>query len=417
MHRSSALLALLAVALSAHALQGQASSDDPLARATARLAEREGALIALRHDLHQHPELSGAEVRTAGVIVDRLSALGLEVRADVGGHGVVGLLRGAHPGPVVAFRADMDAMPSDAPDPVEYRSLTPAVRHICGHDMHVTVGIALAEALASVRDALHGSVLFIFQPAEENGTGARAMLADGVFSEIVPDAVFALHTGPFPVGQLATLAGGMLAGRDLVTVTVTGAGDLGAAAEIVARVIASVGTIPPAMALQPAPEGFVLAQVFPDANAPQGQRRVVRAQITTADASARARAEAAIRRGLDTLALPDVEVALDYEAKALAGVTNDSALVARANGAIAALLGDTAVIRAEGIPPAFSEDFGSFQDHAPGVMWLLGVSNPAKGTVGMPHTPGYVADDGAILVGASAMSAVLLDWLAPPEGR
>ena len=412
MLRASALFVLLIIVLSTAGLQGQATTDGPLARATSRLAEREAALIALRHDLHQHPELSGAEVRTAGVIVDRLSALGLEVRADVGGHGVVALLRGAHPGPVVAYRADMDAMPSDAPDPVEYRSLTPGVRHICGHDMHVTVGIALAEALASVRDALHGSVLFIFQPAEENGTGARAMLADGVFSEIVPDAVFALHTGPFPLGQLATLAGGMLSGRDLVTVTLTGAGDLAAAADSVARVIVSVGTIPPAMALQPAPEGFVLAQVFPEANAPQGQRRVVRAQITTADAKARA-----IRLGIDTLALPDVEVALDYEARALAGVTNDSGLVARANGAIAALLGDTAVIRADGIPPAFSEDFGSFEEHAPGVMWLLGVSNPARGTVGMPHTPNYVADDGAILVGASAMSAVLLDWLAPPDDR
>ena len=98
----------------------------------------------------------------------------------------------------------------------------------------------------------------------------------------------------------------------------------------------------------------------------------------------------------------------------MAGVTNDSSLVSRANTNIRSVLGDEAVLQLQGVPPAFSEDFGSFQDEVPGVMYFLGVSNPTTGTVGMPHSPDYVADEGAILVGAKAMTAVFLDWLLMP---
>jgi amidohydrolase len=379
------------------------------------LASREAALIALRRDLHQHPEVSGAEVRTAGIIAEHLRSLGFEVRSGVGGHGVVGILRGARPGPMVAFRADMDAVRSDFPDPVEFRSLNPGVRHICGHDIHVTVGIGIAEGLAAVRDAIAGSVMLVFQPAEENATGAKAMLGDGVFGSVKPDAIYAVHTAPYPVGQLGTAPGGMMAGRDIVQVTITGPGDLVAAVEAVEKIIAGVSTVPPQMVMQPAPEGFLIAQIFPQADAPAADSRVVRAQITTATTVARARAKAAILASVERLALPDVAFEAVYEERVMAGVTNDSALVTRANARIRTVLGDESVVVVEGVPPAFSEDFGSFQDATPGVMYFLGVSNPAKGTVGMPHSPGYVADDGAIMVGARAMTAVLLEWLVPRE--
>jgi metal-dependent amidase/aminoacylase/carboxypeptidase family protein len=155
---------------------------DPLtAQITTALAAAIPELIAFRRDLHQHPELSGEEVRTAELVAERLRRLGLEVQTGVGGHGVVGLLQGGRPGPVVAFRADMDAVPSADPDPVAFASLRSGVRHICGHDIHTTLGLALATGFAAVRRDLPGSVLFIFQPAEERATGARAMLTDGVF--------------------------------------------------------------------------------------------------------------------------------------------------------------------------------------------------------------------------------------------
>jgi amidohydrolase len=137
-------------------------------------------LIEVRRDIHRHPEVSGQEERTAWIVAERLRGSGLEVATGVGGHGVVGILRGGKPGPTVAYRADMDAVYSNAPDPVPFASETPGVRHICGHDIHTTVALGVAEALTAIRDELPGTVKFIFQPAEENIQGAYAMIEDRV---------------------------------------------------------------------------------------------------------------------------------------------------------------------------------------------------------------------------------------------
>lgn len=232
-------------------------------RAAAHLAAREAEIIAVRHDLHRHPELSGAETRTSGVVADHLERLGWEVQTGVGGTGVVGLLRGARPGPTVAFRADMDAVRSAAPDPAEaIRSLTPGVRHICGHDVHTAIGLALAEAFSAVQSDLAGGVMLVFQPAEETASGARAMIADGVFETDVPDAFFAVHTAPWNVGQIAVASGGMMAGRARVAVTIRGEGDLAPEAGAVREALLSVGTVPPEQIMQPAPPGFALVQLF-----------------------------------------------------------------------------------------------------------------------------------------------------------
>ena len=166
--------------------------------------------VAVRRDLHQNPEVSGQEVRTAKVVADHLRKLGLEVRTGVGGHGVVGILTGGRPGPLVAYRADMDAVRSTAPDPVAFPSLVPGVRHICGHDVHVTIGLGLASALASVKADLPGRVMFIFQPAEERATGARAMLDAGLFSAGRPEAIFGLHSAPMDVGLVSSKPGLMM---------------------------------------------------------------------------------------------------------------------------------------------------------------------------------------------------------------
>lgn len=404
---------MVAVVLFAVPLQAQQSAFESVyAQVTEQLTAKEAELVAVRRDLHQHPEPSGAEERTAGIIAERLQSLGFEVHKGVGGFGVVGILRGASPGPTVAFRADMDAVRSIAPDPVEFRSLTPGVRHICGHDVHVTVALAMAEGLAAVRGELAGSVMLVFQPAEENATGALAMLGDDVFGLAKPDAIYALHTAPLPVGQLGTKAGGMMAGRDVVQVTVSGSGDLDVAVDSVRTIIGGVTNISQQEAVQSAPDDFVLAQVFPGGGA-GGDRRTVMAQITTANPGVRAHAKQTILDGLENLQLAGVTIEPTYRDRVMAGVTNDSSLVTRANASISSVLGNEAVLQLPGVPPAFSEDFGSFQDQVPGVMYFLGVSNPVTGTVGMPHSPDYVADDGAILVGAKAMTAVLLDWLVP----
>src|SRR4029078_10625390 len=134
----------------------------------------------------------------------------------------VGILRGARPGPLIAYRADIDAFPSSHSHPVDCASLTPGLRHICRRHIHTTVALALATALHQVRDSLAGAVMFVFQPAEERATGAKAMLADGVFASELPVAIYGLHTSPYEVGRMATTPGPMMGGRDRFEVVLTG---------------------------------------------------------------------------------------------------------------------------------------------------------------------------------------------------
>jgi metal-dependent amidase/aminoacylase/carboxypeptidase family protein len=184
-----------------------------LSRIEERLLAARGSLIEIRRDFHRHPELSGQEVRTAGIVAERLRGLGFEVRTGVGGHGVVGRLVGRNPGYAVAFRADMDAVRSTAPDPVDFPSVSPGIRHICGHDIHTTVALALAEGFAALGGDFPGELQLIFQPAEENVTGARAMLATGFFEERPPAVIFAVHTAPLEVGTIGTKSGVLLGSR------------------------------------------------------------------------------------------------------------------------------------------------------------------------------------------------------------
>ena len=133
-----------------------------------------------------------------------LEWLGLEVKTNIGGYGVLGILYTGKPGKKIAWRADIDAMASDIPDVVDFKSKNEGVRHICGHDVHTTVGLGIANVLASQKENLTGTVYFIFQPAEEKAKGAKMMIADGLFDMIKPDEIYALHVSPYPIGTIAT---------------------------------------------------------------------------------------------------------------------------------------------------------------------------------------------------------------------
>lgn len=366
-------------------------------------------LIEVRRDIHRHPELSGQEERTASVVATRLEKLGFSVRTGVGGHGVVAVLDGTQPGPIVAFRADMDAVTSNAPDPVSFRSTIPGVRHICGHDIHTTIGLALAEGFAPLRDQLSGSIMLVFQPAEERATGARAMIADEIFGKTKPDVIFAYHTAPLPIGQVATATETLMAGRDRVVVTISGSGDRTNTAASIQSHIRSLNTVSAEEARSSLPPDFLFVQVGAPRQVHPDTLKIF-ATITTASkktsAKARQQLEAHSKR------FSDVDVAVAYEERAIAGVTNDPEIVRQATVSAGNVLGADAVVMLENVVPMFSEDFGSFQELVPGMMFFLGVSNPEKGWIGMPHTPNYVADEEAIFVGARVMAAIFLDYLA-----
>ena len=399
--------------LSLAALALPATAAPPVEPISTHLEDARAELIELRRDLHRHPELSGQEERTAKVIAERLERLGLEVTTGVGGHGVVAILRGGEPGGVVGFRADMDATASMAPDPIEeIASTVPGARHICGHDVHVAVGVGVAEALAAVREALPGTVKFLFQPAEESATGAKAMVADGALDSPTPEAIFTVHTYPIPVGQIGAVEGVTLVGRDFASVRIEGEGDREAAVQVVARELGAATTLelPRTMAelaAMPLPaEEFAIVQVLE--SGPDG----VLAQVTVRSEASGEQAKREIERRLAALDFEGLSLALDYQPRMMAGVYSDPDLVRASHAPIRAALGEQGlVVNAPPAPPIFSEDFGSLLAEIPGAMFWLGVANPEKGISGLPHAPDHAVDEAAIEAGAKAMAAVLWDFL------
>jgi metal-dependent amidase/aminoacylase/carboxypeptidase family protein len=399
----SAIVSTLLMAAGAAGVQAQTPL---LERVDRRLEAERTALIDIRRDIHRHPEVSGQEARTAALVAGRLRSLGLEVETGVGGHGVVGILRGARMGPVIAFRADMDAVYSNAPDRAAFASVNAGVRHICGHDIHTTVGLALAESLAEIQTELAGTVKFIFQPAEENIRGARAMIEEGVLEDPAPEVIFAYHSAPLEVGQIASTEGLSLPGLDRVMLTVRGEGDLEEAAMAYARAARSASKD------GGAPEDVVIAMIGRPQPSPERGDWVVRGMVRAGSPEARARAKREIELAVAAIEVDGISYEFDYEDLYLPDVVNDADLVRSTLATIRSVLGPDGLIESNTVTPYFSEDFSLYQQHIPGAMYWLGVSNSERGYVGMPHSTDFMADEESIFVGAKAMAAVVLDYLA-----
>ncbi len=192
------------------------------------IEELQVELIATRRDIHRHPELGFKEIRTAGLVAERLKEYGLEVRTGIGKTGVFGDLIGGQAGPTIAFRADMDALPMTEINELPYKSQNVGVMHACGHDGHVAILLGAAKALAKIRDQLKGRIRFVFQPAEEGDAGARHMIGDGVLEGV--DEIYGLHLWNFqPYGKIGIKAGPVMAAADVFKIIVKGRGGHGAA--------------------------------------------------------------------------------------------------------------------------------------------------------------------------------------------
>ncbi|AZR71983.1 hypothetical protein BBF96_00325 [Anoxybacter fermentans] len=190
----------------------------------------EKELIALRRDFHQNPELGFEEIETSRKVAAYLEKLGIEIKTGVGRTGVVGILQGDSPGPVIAFRADMDALPVTEKTGVEYASKIPGKMHACGHDGHTAILLATARVLSQLKSELKGTVKFIFQPAEEGPGGALPMIEDGVLTDPDVDAIFGLHLWPgFKVGEIGVGYGAIMAAPDQFTLKIRGRGGHGSA--------------------------------------------------------------------------------------------------------------------------------------------------------------------------------------------
>jgi metal-dependent amidase/aminoacylase/carboxypeptidase family protein len=379
-------------------------------------------LVQIRRDFHEHPELSGLESRTAGVVAERLESYGLEVRTHVGGHGVVGILRGSKEEPVVAYRSDMDAIPQDILEDVPYKSANPGVSHACGHDVHTTIGLGIAEVLSTMKDDLPGTVVFFFQPAEETGEGAKQMMAEGILEDFDPDAIFAVHVAPIERGIIVTNPGVGLPGIEQFTIRLRGEENLEVTALALVDSIRAIGTVHYPDTVEEwgvysnawfeknsTLSSFVLAMAWVNEQDSEDER-VIHGFFKASGDKEYIEAEAEVQRLSSMYISRGFSVETEFE-KVLPDMFCDKELAEWAIDPLKNILGEQSVLYANNSFPFFGEDFAYFIERIPGVMFFLGASNRENGISALPHSPAFAVDEEAILVGVKGMSMVISQYL------
>ena len=389
------------------------------------------SIVELRHRLHQNPELGNRETKTAELIAAHLRALGMEVKTGVAHTGVVAVLRGGRPGPVVAVRADMDALPVTEATPYPFKSTVRTtyngqdvgVSHACGHDVHVAVQLGVASTLAAMRADLPGTVLFIFQPAEEgppageNG-GAKMMLEEGVFDIVKPSAVFGLHTfAQMEVGKVGYTPGPAMAASTGFRATISGKQAHGASPHlavdpivIASQVVLALQTIR-SRNLSPFEPSVLTVGIF------RGGERLniipaevkLEGTIRTFDSAVQDTVERRMREIFDGITRAGGgKYTIEFD-RAYPVTINDRALATKVRPTLERVVGSANVLD---IPPVTgAEDFSYFANRVPGFFFRLGTVKPGT-TSGDHHTPTFMADDSAIPIGIRAMSSLLVDYLS-----
>lgn len=392
-------------------------------------------VLAWRRDLHQHPELGNHETRTATLVADHLRKLGLEPKTGIGGTGVTAVLTGGKPGPRIALRADMDALPVTEATGLpyastvksEYRGQPVGVMHACGHDMHVAILMGVAQALARQRDTLAGQVMFVLQPAEEGPpvagqvAGAKRMLDEGVFKDFRPDAVLGLHVwSRLNTGQLGVRAGPFMASADEWTLKIAGKQTHGSqpwagvdpitvAAQVLLGTQSIIArqvdiTAHPVVLTAGQLQAGTRFNIIPDEATMVGTLR-------TFDMGVRDEVIARFRNTAEHFAAASgASAKLDVAMNAPV-TSNDPALTARLRPSLESVAGAGNVIE---VPRyTIAEDFSQFANVAPGFYFFVGTTPAGTDPASAPinHSPLYAPDEAALDIGLRALLQATLDFL------
>ena len=439
--RFSPLAALLAVVLAAPALAQDAATQRADVAAAAQSLQSK--VVAWRRDFHQHPELGNRETRTAKLVADHLRKLGLEVKTGIATTGVVAILKGGKPGPRVALRADMDALPVtervDVPfaskATSEFRGEKVGVMHACGHDAHTSILMGVADALVAMKKDLPGEVMFVFQPAEEGPPdgeqgGAPEMLAQGIFRDFKPDAVFGLHVfSTLQAGQIGVREGPLMAASDRFNIKVIGRQTHGsrpwggidpiaASAELISsaqHIVSRRTDIArlPAVVSFGAIKGGIRYNINPD------QVELI-GTIRTFDEDVRQKIFADLKNVSEHVAAAHgATVEANVPDRDGNPVTiNNPALTARMLPSLQAVAGKDNVIE----PPLQmgAEDFSFYANEVPAMFFFVGSTPKGQDPATAPgnHSPEFFLDESSLDLGLRALLQVTLDYLSSPaQGR
>jgi len=400
---------------------------DPIDKA---ISKNLNTIIDLRHQIHQYPELGNREFKTAKLVAEHLRSLGIEVETNIAYTGVVGVLKGNKPGPVVAVRADMDALPVTEETDLPFKSTVKTtyldkevgVMHACGHDIHTSVQLGVASVLASMKRSLPGTVKFIFQPAEEGPPpgeegGAELMLKEGVFDNPKPSAVFGLHThAALEVGELGLTIGPAMAAVDQFIITIKGKQSHGAyphksvdpiimATEVVTAFQTirsrSLSPLEPSVVTVGIIRGGERFNIIPEEVHLEGT-------VRTYDPEVQDMVEKRMNEILKGITLAyGGSFELNYERGTPATINNPE-LCKQMIPTLERVVGKDNLKMMD--PVMGGEDFAIFANEVPGIYYRLGVVKPGT-TSGWIHTPTFRADDSCLEVGIRAMSNMVVDYL------
>lgn len=373
-------------------------------------------LSGLRRKIHQYPEIGFKEYKTSQLICDRLHDLNIPFKSGIGNTGVVGIIEGVEPGPVIGLRADMDGLPIQEVSTVSYSSRNPGVMHACGHDAHLACLLGAAEILVTLRDDFKGTVKLIFQPAEEIDAGAQAMILDGVLDGPCPDAIFALHVDPdIPVGAIGLKDGPLYASVDTLRITVNGRSGHGAlphrAIDAITAASSIVMNLQTAVSREIDPVQPVVVSIG-TFNGGKADNIIADRVILTGTARC-------IDPGVRNL-LPEIveRICRETAASFRAGVTceyqtmipplvNSPQMTEVIKNAAIALLGVDS-IKKDSIT-MLGDDFAMFLNNIPGAYFHLGVKPTGKIESHGLHTSRFDIDEGALPIGAALLALIALE--------
>ena len=379
-------------------------------------------IVALRRDFHANPELAYEEVRTSGIVAQRLKALGLEVFTGIGQTGVVGLLHGSRPGPCVLVRADMDALPVLEENEWEWKSTTPGKMHACGHDCHVATALTVARLLVAEKENLRGTVKFMFQPAEEGYAGAQKMIDDGLFEDgkygPKPDIALALHVwSDLEVGKVSIKSGPVMASADEFEAIIHGKGGHGAMPHqtidpvvVAAQVVLAMQTTV-SRSLDPLQPGVVtVGKVLAGSahNVIPG-RADLAGTIRSFDPVVRATLERRCRELVEELPMAFGAQGEWHYKPGYPPTINDAGVTEMVGKALKKALGNE---RVEPFTPVMgAEDFSLVLEQIPGCYFFVGGRNEAIDAVYPHHHAKFNIDEGALEIAVQAMVAAVKECL------
>jgi amidohydrolase len=368
----------------------------------------------LRRDLHRHPELAFQEIRTAGVIARELSALGLEVNTGIAETGVVGLLRGGRPGPVVLLRVDMDALPIQEENDAPYRSQIPGVMHACGHDGHVAIGLTVGSMLQRHAKELAGCVKFVFQPAEETGQGAQRMIDEGVLKDPEPDYSLSVHLwNSKPVGWIGLTPGAAMAASDRFQIQIEGIGGHAARPNVTTDPILAATLVVQSLQSIVARSIFALDSAVLSVTSFQGGNsfNVIPSRV---DLKGTIRTFQDEVRSLVLERMDRIVQGTSETMGCTAGIdlisgppplVNDPSLTQRVQETISEILPEVVLSQDERVMG--SDDMAYIMQKVPGCYMFIGSANEEQGLAGRHHHPRFDFDEQALPMAAAVTGSVI----------